>query len=150
MRDGKAFVATASILEEDGHVTSLGKLGACANANCAMHFAILSATAFAQNNEMPVPPIRLSASHDPRISRCAVCNTAARTVCTPVRWRGSRPRTSPRRQLEEGSRFASYPSAQPVLIVQVHDPADTGIMANGLLPGGAASTACLYQRGVRS
>ncbi|KIG01777.1 hypothetical protein [Caballeronia concitans] len=60
-RDGKAFVATASILEEDGHVTTLGKLGLFANEECAMHFAILSATAFVEGDEMPVPPIRLSA-----------------------------------------------------------------------------------------
>ena len=61
LRDGKSFVATASIFEEDGHVTSLGKWGFFANEECAMHFAILSATAFIEGDELPVPPIRLLA-----------------------------------------------------------------------------------------
>ncbi|BBP97125.1 hypothetical protein BSFA1_22540 [Burkholderia sp. SFA1] len=60
-RDGKTFVATASILEEDGHATSLGKWGFFANEDCAMHFAIRSATAFIEGDDLPVPPVRLSA-----------------------------------------------------------------------------------------
>jgi hypothetical protein len=61
MRNGKAFVATASILEEDGHSTSLGKWGFFASEDCAMQFAIRSATAFLEGDELPVPPIGLSA-----------------------------------------------------------------------------------------
>ena len=60
-RNGNTFVATASILEEDGQVTSLGKLGFFANEECAMHFAVLCATAFIEGDELPVPPVRLSA-----------------------------------------------------------------------------------------
>jgi hypothetical protein len=37
-RAGRTFVATASILEEDGNVTSLGKLGVFANKKGALNF----------------------------------------------------------------------------------------------------------------
>jgi hypothetical protein len=61
MRDGKVFVATAAILEEDGHSTSLGELGSFASEESAMHFAILSATAFIEGDALPVPPVGLFA-----------------------------------------------------------------------------------------
>ncbi|VXC84409.1 conserved hypothetical protein [Burkholderia sp. 8Y] len=59
-RNGNTFVSSASILE-DGHSTSLGKWGFFANEDCAIDFAIRSATAFIEGNELPVPPVRLSA-----------------------------------------------------------------------------------------
>ncbi|MFM0136258.1 hypothetical protein PQQ62_09375 [Caballeronia grimmiae] len=60
-RKGNLFVATASIIEEDGHATSLGKLGFFANEGCAMQFAVRFATAFTEGDDLPVPPVRLSA-----------------------------------------------------------------------------------------
>ncbi|WP_250536945.1 hypothetical protein [Caballeronia sp. AZ10_KS36] len=60
-RNGNAFVATASILGEDGHSTSLGKWGLFADEDCAMQFAIRSATAFIEGDELPVPPAHLPA-----------------------------------------------------------------------------------------
>ncbi|SAL02384.1 hypothetical protein AWB78_06339 [Caballeronia calidae] len=60
-RKGKAFVATASILEEDGHATSLGNLGAFASKDGALGFAVRCATAFLDGDEMPLPPFQLTA-----------------------------------------------------------------------------------------
>jgi hypothetical protein len=45
-RNENVFVATASILEEDGQVRSLRKLGFFASEHCAMQFAVRAATAF--------------------------------------------------------------------------------------------------------
>ncbi|SAL84125.1 hypothetical protein AWB67_06597 [Caballeronia terrestris] len=57
-RLGKTFVATASILEEDGHATSLGKLGVFANKDGALGFAVRCATAFIDGDDMPLPPFQ--------------------------------------------------------------------------------------------
>nr|WP_061166449.1 hypothetical protein [Caballeronia hypogeia] len=61
-REGAAYIATASILEEDGHTTSLGELGAFANEESAYCFAVACATAFIDGDTPPVPPL-LSADH---------------------------------------------------------------------------------------
>jgi hypothetical protein len=58
-RVGNAFVATASILEEDGHATSLGNLGAFASKDGALGFAVRCATAFIDGDELPLPPFQL-------------------------------------------------------------------------------------------
>ncbi|WP_244817632.1 hypothetical protein [Caballeronia sp. Lep1P3] len=58
-RAGGAFVATASIFEEDGHTTSLGKLGMFANQECAINFAVRCATAFLEGDDMPLPPFAM-------------------------------------------------------------------------------------------
>jgi hypothetical protein len=55
---GNAFVASALILEEDGHATSLGKLGIFANAEGALKFAVRSATAFIDGDVLPLPPFQ--------------------------------------------------------------------------------------------
>jgi hypothetical protein len=60
-RNGSAFVATASIFEEDGQQRSLGELGIFASEQCAMLFAVKAATAFIEGEDLPVPPVRLSA-----------------------------------------------------------------------------------------
>ncbi|KND57624.1 hypothetical protein BSCH_00936c [Candidatus Paraburkholderia schumanniana] len=58
-RVGNAFVATASmILEEDGHATSLGQLGAFASKDGALGFAVRCATAFIDGDELPAPPFQ--------------------------------------------------------------------------------------------
>ncbi|AQH04017.1 hypothetical protein A9R05_34185 (plasmid) [Burkholderia sp. KK1] len=59
-RVGNAFVATASILEEDGHATSLGNLGAFASKDGALGFAVRCATAFLDGDELPLPPFQLT------------------------------------------------------------------------------------------
>jgi len=59
-RVGNAFAATASILEEDGHATSLGRLGIFANEDGAIEFAVRCATAFIEGDSMPIPPFQLS------------------------------------------------------------------------------------------
>ena len=56
-RVGRTFVATASILEEDGNATSRGKLGVIANRTGALSFA---AAAFIDGYDMPLPPFQLS------------------------------------------------------------------------------------------
>jgi hypothetical protein len=53
---GTMFIATASILEEDGETTSLGILGRFANENSAFEFALRSATAFVEGEPMPLAP----------------------------------------------------------------------------------------------
>jgi hypothetical protein len=58
-RSGNAFVASASVLEEDGHATSLGKLGLFANEEGAINFAVRCATAFIEGDDMPVAPFEL-------------------------------------------------------------------------------------------
>ena len=55
-RMGPAFIARASILEEDGHTTSLGELGVFANEESAYRFAVACATAFIDGENPPVPP----------------------------------------------------------------------------------------------
>jgi hypothetical protein len=60
-RNGSAFVATASIFQDDGQERSLGKLGVFASEQCAMLFAVKSAAAFIEGEDLPVPPVRLSA-----------------------------------------------------------------------------------------
>lgn len=57
---GSTFVATASIVGEDGRATSLGKLGMFANEDVALGFAVRCATAYIDGDEMPLPPFRLS------------------------------------------------------------------------------------------
>jgi hypothetical protein len=59
-RVGNAFVATASILEEDGHATSLGNLGAFASKDGALGFAVRCATAFLDGDELPLPPFQMA------------------------------------------------------------------------------------------
>ena len=59
-RVGNAFMATASILEEDGHATSLGKLGVFANRDGALGFAVRCATAFIDGDDLPPPPFELT------------------------------------------------------------------------------------------
>ncbi|MFM0324326.1 hypothetical protein [Caballeronia glebae] len=61
-RVGRAYVATASILEEDGNSTSLGELGVFANKDGALNFAVRCATAFIDGDDMPLPPFQI-ASH---------------------------------------------------------------------------------------
>jgi hypothetical protein len=53
---GEMFVATASILEEDGETTSLGILGRFANEKSAFEFAVRSAAAFVEGEPMPLAP----------------------------------------------------------------------------------------------
>ena len=53
-------MATASILDENGHATSLGKLGLFANKDGALAFAVRCTTAFIDGDDMPVPPLQLS------------------------------------------------------------------------------------------
>ncbi|SAK68050.1 hypothetical protein AWB78_02550 [Caballeronia calidae] len=57
---GSTFMATASIFEEDGHATSLGKLGLFANKDGALAFAVRCATAFIDGDDMPLPPFQLA------------------------------------------------------------------------------------------
>jgi hypothetical protein len=59
-RVGRTFIATASILEEDGNVTSLGELGVFANKKGALNFAVRCATAFIDGEDMPLPPFQLA------------------------------------------------------------------------------------------
>nr|WP_250501381.1 hypothetical protein [Caballeronia sp. GAWG1-5s-s] len=58
---GNSFVASVAVLEEDGHATSLGKLGMFANEEGAINFAVRCATAFIEGDEMPLPPFRVHA-----------------------------------------------------------------------------------------
>jgi hypothetical protein len=57
-RVGRTFVATASILEEDGNVTSLGKLGVFASKKGALTFAVRCAAAFIDGEDLPLPPFQ--------------------------------------------------------------------------------------------
>ena len=57
---GKAFVARASILEEDGEATSLGILGEFASQECAFAFAVRSGTAFVDGEPLPLAPFELA------------------------------------------------------------------------------------------
>ncbi|HEY1216548.1 MAG TPA: hypothetical protein VGE93_23225 [Bryobacteraceae bacterium] len=59
-RVGRTFVATASILEEDGNATSLGELGVFANRNGALSFAIRCAISFIDGDDMPLPPFQIA------------------------------------------------------------------------------------------
>lgn len=56
---GRLFVSRVSILEEDGEATSLGDLGHFANRQAALAFAVLCATAFADDQPMPKPPCEI-------------------------------------------------------------------------------------------
>ena len=56
LREGVAYVARASILEEDGESTSLGTLGMFASERAAMDFAVRTATAFVDGEPLPKPP----------------------------------------------------------------------------------------------
>jgi hypothetical protein len=58
-RHGKAFIARASILAEDGKATSLGNLGEFASEECAFAFALRSATAFVDGESLPRSPFEL-------------------------------------------------------------------------------------------
>ncbi|KIG09440.1 hypothetical protein [Caballeronia concitans] len=60
-RLGTAFIAKASILETDGHLTSLGDLGVFASEESAFKFAVYSATAFIEGDDLPVPPLQVCA-----------------------------------------------------------------------------------------
>jgi hypothetical protein len=55
-KNGHAFIARVSILEEDGEATSLGDLGHFANRESAFAFAVRCGTAFVDDEPMPVPP----------------------------------------------------------------------------------------------
>lgn len=57
-RVGSTFIATASILEEDGHATSLGTLGVFLNRDGALGFAVRCATAFIDGDDLPLPPFQ--------------------------------------------------------------------------------------------
>ncbi|WP_250441811.1 hypothetical protein [Caballeronia sp. AZ1_KS37] len=57
-RKGAAFVASVSILEEDGQSTSLGELGIFATEESALRFAVWYAAAFIEGHDLPVPPLR--------------------------------------------------------------------------------------------
>lgn len=59
-RMGMTFVASASILEEDGHATSLGKLGVFASRSGALNFAVRCATAFIDGDKLPLPPFEFA------------------------------------------------------------------------------------------
>jgi len=63
-RKGAAFVARASILEEDGQSTSLGELGVFANEESALKFAVWYAAAFIEGQDLPVPPLRSTSTAD--------------------------------------------------------------------------------------
>jgi hypothetical protein len=59
-RLGHTFVASASIVEEDGESTSLGILGQFASKDCAFEFAVRSATAFVDDEPMPRSPFEVT------------------------------------------------------------------------------------------
>jgi hypothetical protein len=59
-RRGNTFVASASILEEDGETTSLGILGQFASKDSAFEFAVRSATAFVEGEPMPHAPFEIA------------------------------------------------------------------------------------------
>jgi hypothetical protein len=61
-KHGRAFVARASILAEDGEATSLGNLGEFASQECAFAFAfaVRSATAFVDGAPLPRSPFELA------------------------------------------------------------------------------------------
>lgn len=59
-RIGRAFVARASILEEDGAATSLGDLGVFASKDGAYRFAIRCAFAFVDGETLPLPPFKVT------------------------------------------------------------------------------------------
>jgi hypothetical protein len=65
-------MATASILDEDGHATSLGKLGLFANKDGALAFAVRCTTAFIDGDDMPLPPFQLSSQRGAPAFRRAV------------------------------------------------------------------------------
>src|ERR1700676_2530680 len=77
-KHGKAFVARASILAEDGEATSLGNLGEFASQECAFAFAVRSATAFVDGEPLPRSPFELAqAAYQPR-------NGAAKSHPSPM------------------------------------------------------------------
>ncbi|WP_348638460.1 hypothetical protein [Paraburkholderia sp. D15] len=53
---GFAYVARASVIEEDGEATSFGMLGVFASEDAALTFAIRSASAFVDGESLPKPP----------------------------------------------------------------------------------------------
>lgn len=53
---GSAYLARASVLEEDGESTSFGMLGVFASEDAALAFAIRSASAFIDGESLPRPP----------------------------------------------------------------------------------------------
>jgi hypothetical protein len=55
-KNGNAFVARVSLLEEDGEATSLGDLGQFANRQSAFAFAVRCGTAFVDQEPMPKAP----------------------------------------------------------------------------------------------
>ncbi|VXB08470.1 conserved hypothetical protein [Burkholderia sp. 8Y] len=57
---GNGFIASVALLEEDGHATSLGKLGLFANEEGAINFAVRCATAFIEGDDMPLPPFKMN------------------------------------------------------------------------------------------
>jgi hypothetical protein len=59
-KHGKAFEARASVLNEDGDVSSLGILGQFASQECAFEFALRSATAFVDGEPMPRSPFEVA------------------------------------------------------------------------------------------
>jgi hypothetical protein len=69
---GRTVMATASILDEDGHATSLGKLGLFANKDGALAFAVRCTTAFIDGDDMPLPPFQLSSQRGAPAFRRAV------------------------------------------------------------------------------
>jgi hypothetical protein len=72
-RVGRTYVARASILERDGHATSLGDLGAFASRDGAYRFAIRCAFAFVDGQTPPLPPFEINA----RYSRGVTTNPSA-------------------------------------------------------------------------
>lgn len=57
VRAGNTYTPRVSILEEDGEATTLGLGGHFASRRAALDFAIRSATAFADGEPLPRPPI---------------------------------------------------------------------------------------------
>lgn len=66
VRVGHTFVARALIQNEEGETDSLLDLGAFANKNAAMQFAVLSALAYVEGKPLPHPPVRVFHSEDLR------------------------------------------------------------------------------------
>jgi hypothetical protein len=63
-RKGNVFIASASIIEEDGDSTSLGILGKFASKDSAFEFALRSATAFVEGRPMPRAPFEIAEAKD--------------------------------------------------------------------------------------
>jgi len=81
-------MATASILDENGHATSLGKLGLFANKDGALAFAVRCTTAFIDGDDMRCHLFNCLRSEARRLSavspgpglRCQPMNVASPTA----------------------------------------------------------------------